>query len=388
MVDKKAWQYGYDLDYLKSIEAKYKEYNDFAVSPFAQYKKNNIAADLHEGTLNIGINYSYVVNRVKVASDITLYGDVVIGRKLPGDLVITNLIGSLDGINQVLFSLRDEDVWIYVWAENPQWKSTLKMNDFNYINGKVTTYGEIYSIWFRNSQRMSLFEDCEVKRKHLYVDPVDLIGLKKIKDVSQILMDRAAFQLENLKLDYTNHYSNYNKEKSWSAISLRGYSPDIQFITKPIEMNKKWQDAHKNEIYVLQDTTLFETPFYWLRNYLEELFNSVLHRVRFMKLKPGGGELERHTDQVDPDAGNNIGQIARFHFPVVTNDDVLFSVWDTLGNKETVNMKFGEMWLLDTRHPHMVVNGGLTERVHLVVDVLVTKKIKEMILNDNTGSIL
>mgnify|MGYP003306674190 CR=1 FL=1 len=64
------------------------------------------------------------------------------------------------------------------------------------------------------------------------------------------------FDSEEKSLEFTNHYSNYNKEKAWSAISLRGYSPDWRFITKPVEMNKKWQEEHKDEKFELQDTEL------------------------------------------------------------------------------------------------------------------------------------
>ena len=60
--------------------------------------------------------------------------------------------------------------------------------------------------------------------------------------------------LEEMNIEYTNHYSNYNKAKSWSAISLRGYKNDYRFITKPVEMNKKWQKENENEVFEMQDT--------------------------------------------------------------------------------------------------------------------------------------
>ena len=63
-----------------------------------------------------------------------------------------------------------------------------------------------------------------------------------------------AKQLEEMNIEYTNHYSNYNKAKSWSAISLRGYKNDYRFITKPVEMNKKWQKENENEVFEMQDT--------------------------------------------------------------------------------------------------------------------------------------
>ena len=56
--------------------------------------------------------------------------------------------------------------------------------------------------------------------------------------------------------EFTNHYSNYNKDKSWSAISLRGYSPEWSFITKPAEMSKKWKRRKITDDteFKLQDT--------------------------------------------------------------------------------------------------------------------------------------
>ncbi len=376
MTEIKEWQKGYDLDYLLSIEKRYENYNKFAVSPFTQYKKHHIARDLYEQKLFVGGDIAYVLNTVKVASDINLYGNVVIGRKLPGDVVITKISGSLNSIHFLLETLTYANTWVYVWAEDEFWKHMLIKQGFQYIGGKVTTYGEIYGIYFRDKVG-SLYQE---NRKHPEIDPVDLIGLKKITNIRKKIIADITTILTKLNVTFTNHYSNYNKNKSWSAISLRGYSSDWSFITKPIEMNQKWKYAHKDENYFMQDTKMY-AHFPMVYEFLQYYFDGPIHRVRFMKLQPGGGELERHTDQVDPEAGNNLGQLARFHFPIITNPDVVFSVWTTEGIKEDVNMKTNEMWLLDTRHPHMVINGGTTERVHLVVDVVVTPKIKEMILN-------
>lgn len=374
----KPWQHGLSLEYLKKIETSYLTYNSYAVSPFSKYKKNDIARDIHENSFCVldGI-YSYVRNKVKVGSNIDMYNGVTIGRKLPGDIVITKLIGTYIGIQMVLDVYKYQNVWLYVWAEDKEWNSILYPNGFTYVGGKITTHGEIYSVWFREGLTNALFQQ---DRKHPDVDPIELIGIKKVVDVPVTLMNHAAHTLEQSNPIFTNHYSNYNKDKAWSAISLRGYSPDWLFITKPIEMNQKWQDQHKNEDYFLQDTILYQA-FYYIKHYLDELFDGPIHRVRFMKLKPGGGELQRHTDQVDPDAGNNIGQLARFHFPIITNPDMEFTSWTPQGDMIKAHMNVGEMWLLDTRKPHQAINNGTEERIHLVVDVTVTSKIKDMILN-------
>ena len=98
-----------------------------------------------------------------------------------------------------------------------------------------------------------------------------------------------------------------------------------------------------------------------------------------MKLAPNNGELTRHTDQVDDDSGGSLGKLARLHFPIKTNDKVLFTVWDCDGREQCVNMKEGECWFLDTRKPHRAINAGNEERIHLVVDILVNERIQELL---------
>ena len=44
-------------------------------------------------------------------------------------------------------------------------------------------------------------------------------------------------------------------------------------------------------------------------------------------------------------------------------------------------MKRGECWFLDTRKPHMAVNGGNDERIHLVVDVETENELHDKLIN-------
>ena len=241
---------------------------------------------------------------------------------------------------------------------------------------KITSFGEIYSIWFKDQGGTLGFRD------HPTVDLVEQIAVKKIADEYTFVMN-IANRFPQVLMDFKNHYSNYNEKDSWAAVSLRGYSTDPLMIEKPIEMNKKWKATHPD----WEDMELIDTPlraeFPALNKWLQDRILTAgdpnnLHRIRFMRLTPGGGELSRHTDQVDPDSGLNVGQVARIHIPIVTNDNVWFSVWEPSGNKKTVNMEKGEVWVLDTRKPHMVVNNGTTDRIHLVIDIKVTPQVKEL----------
>ena len=183
-------------------------------------------------------------------------------------------------------------------------------------------------------------------------------------------------KLKNIS-EFTNHYSNYNAKGSWSALSLRGYRSDPAFITKPIEMNKKWKAENPDSLeWQIEDTPL-RAQFPEVENLLKQLPGEK-HRIRFMRLKPKGGELRRHTDLVDPDQGIADGKLARIHIPIVTNDKVLFQNWDWDGNGDPINMKEAEAWYLDVRKPHRAVNGGEDYRIHLVIDVVSNPALREL----------
>jgi hypothetical protein len=372
----KNWQHGYEINHLKSLEALYQKYNSFTASPFAAYKKNNIAEDLHNGKLITDQEGSYVMHVASKRSPITLYQNVLVGYKEVGDQIITRLRGT-DEFLETFFNEHCADfsggTWVYVWAEDTHTRSFIE-KQFYYVGSKITTFGEIYSIYFKDDP------SALAPRSHPYLDPVEKIAIKQLTvDVNTDIINSIKLKLEQLNIKFQNHYSNYNKKKSWSAISLRGYTPDIMRIEKPVEMSKKWKEEHKDEQFDLQDTYLRE-QFPEIDELLSFLGDGELHRIRFMRLVPGGGELTRHTDQVDPDSGLNLNNLCRLHFPIQTNPEVSFGVWDTDGIKREVNMKVGDCWVLDTRKPHTVINLGTEDRVHLVVDVKVTPKLKELIL--------
>jgi len=385
----KDWQHGIELSQLKHIESTYADYNAYALSPFAKYKKNDIAKDIHNDNLFISHFGSFILNTVKKRTPITMYGNVVIGNKMPGDLVVTKLRGSSEYIISTLqsdrYGFRHKNVWLYVWAEDSNMRYIMQEHAKNYhfVGSKITTFGEIYHIYFQNSDIP--IDNAFVWRIHPEIDPTNFVTMKKLDvgfDVGfePYMIYNIRHTLDSLDLKFQNHYSNYNKGKSWSALSLRGYSPDITRIEKPIEMNDAWKAKHSDEVHELQDTELMK-EFSSVPDLIKSVFdNAEIHRVRLMKLAPGGGELTRHTDQVDPESGGAIGNLARYHFPIITNKDVRFCAWEPNGNKLDVNMDTLECWFLDTRKPHTVINGGNHERIHLVVDVRVDEKQRDMLL--------
>jgi hypothetical protein len=71
-----------------------------------------------------------------------------------------------------------------------------------------------------------------------------------------------------------------------------------------------------------------------------------------------GGRIPLHSD-----GGFSLMHAHRFHIPVITNHQALFTVGD-----ETIHMRSGEIWEINNRKKHGVVNEGSADRVHLILD--------------------
>ena len=369
----KPWQKGYDLTYLKDLQSKFQEWNNHSLSPFSQIKKNNIAEALSKGELIINEN-SMVKSKVsKAGSTIYYVPGVAIAEKAKGDRTIEAFVsfgpGGLDEVAHTIRSFKEENKWAYVWAENAEYCALLELLGFTQIGSKITSYGEVYAIYFKGKNIISTV-----------VHAAETQNLVKLFNEDKKMIESIRSKLDNLDMGFTNHYSNYNKGKSWSAISLRGYSPDPAFITKPSEMNAAWLKEHAGEDFKLQNTKL-RKQFPEVDKLLERFGDSKIHRIRFMKLAPGNGELERHTDQVDEDSGVKDGKLVRLHWPIKTNPKVIFNSWGDYGEKISAHMEAGTCWYLDTRKPHAAGNFGDEERIHLVVDIESNPEIRSMIVD-------
>ena len=374
----KPWQKGFDLDYLKKLEKNFNSYNEYAQHELSKFKKNNIAEALSRDNIQLIGPALIHAEETKSKVNIWMFSGVLLGTKYPGDLHIKHLGYTHEQDRKNIITTLAEDiryttknVWLYINEENPNDKDIAEKAGFKKVGAKYNSVADLIGVYFKDSN--SALED----RQHPHIPTYEKYTLKPFDLDFTKIVPKHAKQLEEKSLEFTNHYSNYNKEKAWSAISLRGYSPDWRFITKPVEMNKKWQEEHKDEKFELQDTEL-RKEFPLVEDILSS-FKTEIHRVRFMNLKPGDGELERHTDQVDPDLGISNGRLMRVHIPIVTNSKVEFTSWGITGSKTIVNMEEGHCWYLDIRKPHRAINGGNSWRTHLVIDVVANEQVRGLL---------
>lgn len=176
-------------------------------------------------------------------------------------------------------------------------------------------------------------------------------------------------EIEKVKDFFADHYSSYNKRHSWTAMALHGYDPnDPTFIIKPAEMSKKWKEENKERLDAKPGWTPLKDMMPQTVDVVSQMPGFLRDRIRIMRLAPGG-ELTRHADITDRDAGVADGKLTRIHVPLQTSPGCRFQSWDLLGNEKTGHMPRGHMCYLDQRKPHACKNDSESERLHLVVDV-------------------
>ena len=377
----KDWQKGIELDDLLDQEKTWVDYNKRCLSPFLEMKKNKIAAAIDVDNYVCGDGWAVQSRVLKVRTKINMYSayKIPIATIEKGDRVVDRMAFSQSSSGAKIIRVLkdyDEDTFLYLNEEYESDRMIAIAAGYRKLGIKINTFGDIQGVYFKD-QPSFLGDRREFKEQNMMLPVEKLVLIKtNIPDVSNIC-DIIAQRVEMMDYEFTNHYSNYNKDKSWSAISLRGYSPEWSFITKPAEMSKKWKEENKDVEFKLQDTELRK-----MFPEVEELLRWLPgkpHRIRFMNLSPGGGELQRHTDQVDPDAGVNDLKLMRFHFPIVTNKDVIFNQWDWHAELVEAHMQVGECWYLDVRKPHRAINGGTDMRTHLVVDVEANDEVRALI---------
>ena len=183
----------------------------------------------------------------------------------------------------------------------------------------------------------------------------------------------AAEFLDNL--DFTKVKTKYTKGKDWTAISLYGYGPKVTDILKPGVFKSSVQIDEKLQWTSLKTATPLQPIFKLLENLPCEF-----ERVRFMKLA-AGTIIGRHSDKIDKDLGFDDGQIMRIHIPIRTNDDVVFSLYESPRAKVAYeyNLKTGHYYYMDVTKPHAVRNMSEVDRIHLVVDCYVNDSLRTMV---------
>jgi hypothetical protein len=178
---------------------------------------------------------------------------------------------------------------------------------------------------------------------------IDRFRLPLTFDAAALMADLEALSAEG----WIPHFNHGFYDGDWSGVVLRG----------PVE---------GGDSLVATGAAFADAPLLDLCPAVREVLAALdcpLRSVRLLRLGPGG-VIREHRDY---DLGYDRGE-ARLHVPLVTSPDVVFH----LRNRRVV-MAPGETWYLDLSQPHRVVNGGATDRIHLVIDVGVNDWLRGLI---------
>jgi mannose-6-phosphate isomerase-like protein (cupin superfamily) len=151
------------------------------------------------------------------------------------------------------------------------------------------------------------------------------------------------------------HFNNYHYDGNWEVFALRS----------PGGINNSIIPELRNESE-FKNTSLMRY-FPSVKKIIKEMKCSVMS-VRLLNLK-AGAIIKPHRDY---DLCFESGE-ARIHFPIFTNPDVQFFV-----NDDLLEMKEGECWYINANRMHHVLNKGLTDRIHLVIDCEVNAWLKNI----------
>lgn len=384
MTDSPTWAQGYDLAFLQQVATLFsQDFKPHTYGAFGIPKERDIATAHKDGNLawlrdGTGKIAAAAIFRIaKTTSKQSDFAQRTI-TVLPGDLQIKAAAGAPHLLQELIERLTakagSRPTWLELHAENQQAISIASALGFTLAATKVAASSDIKSLYIKGATPSS--------RLSSTLHPADLPALKHLgTGASQSTVAACIAEINAYQPPWEQHYSSYNKRQSWTAIALQGFDPlDPQFIIKPGEMSKAWKQENPSRLAAKCAPTAAAAalPTIWQ---LAHTIPGTLERVRLMRLRASNGELTRHADITDRDAGTANGKIARFHIPLQTAPGCLFSGWNLDGTLNQQHFSAGSLFYLDIRKPHAVKNTSQVNRIHLVIDVACNAQTRELLSN-------
>ena len=382
------WQQGIPLNRLTAITNLFDRYKPFSFGRFGMPNESEIAQTIVKGetyelfnadnTKLIAVIVGKLAKRNSIKSTFAR-GELFIKQN---DFVIKHLTFAEtlpdDQLNAWLQSFQSQSIWIETHTEDVEKLVQLNRLGFQELGTKVSASSELKSVLFRGINY--------AQRRNELLATIEQATLERLSPnfasseiIAQIKSELETYVAHSPNSGWADHYSSYNIRKSWSAISLKGFTDDPHFIIKPAEMSKKW----KEENVSLLNNQIRNTPAFASFPSVQTLVNLLgceTQRIRIMRVRASDGGLSRHADITDKEAGATGGKIARLHIPIQTNPECLFQAWQLNGTQLCKHLETGSLWYLDTRKPHAVSNrNGSLDRIHLVIDAVVNTELQNLI---------
>lgn len=373
-----AWQHGHDLTYLKSLTALFDSQRQHTLGRHEIPNEANIADALHDRRcVVIDTPPSALCTYRILKKDVDRWDFT--GRRFvtlrSGDCIIDHIATDRPMTTQTLDRLTaiagHRTTWLRPLSHQTDIIESAIALGYQHAITHIAASSDIRQIMVRatRSNDWPLIPTA---------DRADLATLTQIGNISTDDLDAMRREVTHLT-DWADHYSQYNLRKSWSAISLQGFSIDPTDIIKPSDMSQSWKRDNTLRLLdtVVETTAAQHTPH--IMHTVRSLgWNT--ERIRLMRLRATDGGLSRHADIVDRQAGTADGYIARLHIPLQTSPECQFTGWQADGRQITRHLTAGSLWYLDIRKPHAVTNIGSTiDRIHLVIDIKADSRLRTLL---------
>ena len=159
-------------------------------------------------------------------------------------------------------------------------------------------------------------------------------------------------------------------DEQWTSLSIRQQRYEVHKHTQTIGLvyDPDFRHTHPTRLPPLKMFDNALKPVLWMiadhfeqspagRALVTENGLGYFIRATLVRLEGGHG-IAAHRDM-----NFSLTHSHRLHLPLITNDDVLFTV-----GKETVNLPAGSVYEINNRRVHSVENNGQEARVHLILD--------------------
>jgi hypothetical protein len=407
--DKRApdWARGYKLEDLRRITALFKRHDEgLLYGPFDRYRDRDAANDLHNGWLKLGPRdadgvpaWASVVRELDRKQSVR---DFAGGRfeLSPGTLYCTRMaFAGENAAGSLLCQLRTHDgpIAVECWQEHAGERALVSrlrgIDERGQPDGggidrggmrlaavKIKESSAMRGLWVSHDIPDPPWAHRVGERSTPYPEQ-ELLWLARlpVELPQSAIVALSAHRTVCDESAYAPQHLSYATENALSALALRGFYDEPERVEKPAEMDRRRKSEHENDLdRVPRDTPLRGSLGRPVEEILAALPCSGFERIRLTRLAPGG-QLSRHTDITDPDAGGSEGKVVRVHVPLISNEHCLFQSWGVDGRRSCLAMKVGTAYYVDRRKPHATVNTGTTPRVHLVVDCIADAETVELL---------
>lgn len=378
-----SWQRGHDLEKLRALAAPFKaRHKPLVFGAFGLTKERDIAEALEkERLISVGEPAAGVAILKSVPGYVEDFRGEVVRLGGGGIYVSAFAAHDVEAASALLSQLEFKasscgSFFVEIFEEDMVARQALKAHGFRWWATKISAGSEVKGIYSPRGPEEALpaWEDASLE----------------VLDRGFLLEDDRLAILDELEAaaSWEQHYSSYNKRKSWTSFALRGFSDEASFIIKPAEMSKSWKEEHPELLGATPRWTSAAEKFpaaMRVIGRLGEISGQEFDRVRFMKLAPKG-ELTRHADITDREAGVADGKLTRLHIPIVTHPEVKMIGWSARGHRREIHFPEMALCYLDQRKPHAVKNPVGVERIHIVADLRGSPKLRQLIGRARNGS--